>query len=84
MGHIIIDGKRLLDRCPYCDKLLVKPSTRSQTMCQTCYDRLVHYRALKHRLKMHPCNETSEQLAAMITDYKKAKARGLKVPRDII
>lgn len=84
MGYMIVDGKRLLDRCPYCDKLSVAPSTRSKTMCQACYDKLVHYRALKHKLKMHPNNETSEQLAEMMRSYKEDKAKGRRVPRDIV
>ena len=80
---LIVDGIWLLECCPYCCKQYVRPSS-AETMCYDCQVKLKRYHALRHKLKQHPNNETSEQLATMIADYKAAKERGLKVPRDIM
>ena len=84
MPHIIIDGRHVLDRCPYCGRHAVRPAALSNAMCEECHGKLKRYHALKHKLKQHPNNETSEQLAVIIADYNAAKERGLKVPRDIM
>lgn len=80
---LIVDGVWLLERCPYCGKEHVRPSS-AESMCYDCQVKLKRYHALKHKLKAHPSNETSEQLAAMIAEYKVAKEHGLRVPRDIM
>ena len=84
MAYLIIDGRCVLERCPYCGRQYIRPSYHSNAMCEVCFDKLKRYHALKHKLKIHPNNETSEQLAVMIAEYKAAKERGLKVPRDIM
>lgn len=84
MPYLIIDGKQMLYRCPYCGRQVIEPAALNKAMCEDCSNKLKRYHALKHKLKQHPNNETSEQLAVMIAEYKAAKESGLKVPRDIL
>lgn len=81
--HYVVDGRRMLYQCPYCGRNNVEAHHARVKMCYDCASKLQRYHNLKHKLLNCPNNETSEQLASMIAGYRAAKARGLKVPRDI-
>lgn len=67
--------------CPYCGKV---DTATEGTRCAECQARYNTYMYLKRKLQEHPSNETSEQLQAVINEYRSLRSRGYKVPRDII
>lgn len=67
--------------CQYCGR--VDTATKG-TMCVDCMRRRNRYKYLKGKLQRHLSNETSEQLQAVINEYRSLRSRGYKVPRDIM
>lgn len=67
--------------CQYCGRV---DTAMDGTRCPDCMWRYRRYHRLKRELQLHPSNETSEQLQAVINEYRSLRSRGYKVPRDIM